>query len=93
MPNFTLQMFFGPILMNKTLKVRCMPLPIESVVSAALSPWRQRLMGVAFAEVSPDFRFCINTHCHCGAVLLPPVEIRYCYAGGVHARRVGMGTV
>lgn len=25
MPNFTLRMFFGPISMNKTLKVRCMP--------------------------------------------------------------------
>ncbi len=37
MPNFTLLMFFGPILMNKTLKVRYMPLPIESVVSAAPS--------------------------------------------------------
>ena len=33
-PNFTLSMFFGQILMNKTWKVRCMPLPIESVVSA-----------------------------------------------------------
>ena len=50
-------------------------------------------MGVAFAEVSPDFRFCINTHCHCGAVFTAPGGIRYCYAGGVHARRVGMGTV
>ncbi len=30
-------------------------------------------MGVAFAEVSPDFRFCINTHCHCGAVFTAPV--------------------
>lgn len=38
MPNFTLQMFFGPISMNKTLKVHCMPLLIESVVSAAPSP-------------------------------------------------------
>lgn len=36
-PNFTLLTFFGPILMNKTLKVRCMPLPIESVALAALS--------------------------------------------------------
>lgn len=50
-------------------------------------------MGVAFAEVSPDFRFCINTHCHCGAVFTAPGGIRYCHAGGVHARRVGMGTV
>ena len=30
-------------------------------------------MGVAFAEVSPDFRFCINTRRHRSAVLLPPV--------------------
>ena len=50
-------------------------------------------MGVAFAEVSPDFRFCINTYCHCGAVFTAPGGIRYCHAGGVHARRVGMGTV
>lgn len=49
-------------------------------------------MGVAFAEVSPDFRFCINTHCHRGAVFTAPGGFRYCYAGGVYARRVGMGT-
>lgn len=30
-------------------------------------------MGVAFAEVSPDFRFCINTRRYRSAVLLPPV--------------------
>ena len=52
-----------------------MPLPIESVVSAAPSPVATKPDGVAFAEVSPDFRFCINTHCHCGAVLLPPVDL------------------
>lgn len=50
-------------------------------------------MGVAFAEVSPDFRFCINTHCYCGAVFTAPGGIRYCHAGGLHARGVGMGTV
>lgn len=50
-------------------------------------------MGVAFAEVSPDFRFCINTHCHCGAIFIAPSGIRDRYAGGVHARRLGMGTV
>jgi len=50
-------------------------------------------MGVAFAEVSPDFRFCINTHCHCGAVFTAPGGIRYFDAGGLHARRVGMGSV
>lgn len=37
-PNFTLPMFSGPISMNKTLKVRCMPLLIVSVVSAAPNP-------------------------------------------------------
>lgn len=73
MPNFTLRMFSGPISMNKTLKVRCMPLLIVSVVSAAPSPVMKSLMGVAFAEVSPDFCFCFNTRCHRGAVLLPPV--------------------
>ncbi len=49
-------------------------------------------MGVAFAEVSPDFRFCINTHCHSGAVFTAPGGICYRYAGGVYACRVGMGT-
>ncbi len=71
--NFTFTDVLWPDLMNKTLKVRCMPLPIESVVSAALSPVATKSpMGVAFAEVSPDFRFCINTHCHCGAVFTAP---------------------
>ena len=37
MPNFTLRMFFGPISLNRTLKVHSMPLLIESVASAALS--------------------------------------------------------
>lgn len=30
-------------------------------------------MGVAFAEVSPDFCFCVNTRGHRCAFLLPPV--------------------
>ena len=50
-------------------------------------------MGVAFAEVSPDFRFCINTHCHCGAVFTAPGGIRYCHAGGVYAGGMGMGAI
>ncbi len=73
MPNFTLRMFFGPISMNKTLKVRCMPLLIESVVSAVPSPVMTKPDGVAFAEVSPDFCFCVNTRGHRCAFLLPPV--------------------
>lgn len=48
-------------------------------------------MGVAFAEVSPNFRFCINTRRHRSAVFTASGGIRYCYAGGVYARRVGMG--
>ncbi|SAE21532.1 Uncharacterised protein [Enterobacter cloacae] len=48
-------------------------------------------MGVAFAEVSPDFRFCINTRRYRSAVFTASGGIRYCYAGGVYARRVGMG--
>ena len=50
-------------------------------------------MGVTFAEVSPDICFRLNPRRHCGAVFTAPGGIRYCYAGGVHARRVGMGTV
>ena len=50
-------------------------------------------MGVAFAEVSPDFRFCINTRRHRSAVFTAPGGIRYFDAGGLHARRVGMGSV
>ena len=48
-------------------------------------------MGVAFAEVSPDFRFCINTHRYRGAVFAAAGGICHCHAGGVHARGVGMG--
>lgn len=48
MPNFTLRMFSGPISMNKTLKVRCMPLLIVSVVSAAPSPVMKKPDGGRF---------------------------------------------
>ncbi len=73
MPNFTLRMFFGPILLNRTLKVHSMPLLIESVVSAALSRVAVMPDGVTFAEVSPDICFRLNPHRHCGIVLLPPM--------------------
>ena len=68
-----------------------MPLPIESVVSAAPSLVAITPDGVAFAEVSPDFRFCINTRRYRSAVFTASGGIRYCYVGGVYARRVGMG--
>lgn len=73
MPNFTLRMFFGPILLNRTLKVHSMPLLIESVVSAALSRVAVMPDGGHFAEVSPDICFRLNPHRHCGIVLLPPM--------------------
>ena len=49
-------------------------------------------MGVAFAEVSPDICFCFNTRCHRGVVSVAAGGVRYCYAGGLHAGGVGMGT-
>lgn len=48
MLNFTLPMFFGPISMNKTLRVRCMLLRIASVVSAAPSLVAKRPDGGSF---------------------------------------------
>lgn len=50
-----------------------MPLLIESVVSAVPSLVMTKPDGVAFAEVSPDFCFCVNTRGHRCAFLLPPV--------------------
>ncbi len=50
-----------------------MPLLIESVVSAAPSPVMKQPMGVAFAEVSPDICFCVNTRLIAALFLLPPV--------------------
>ena len=48
-------------------------------------------MGVAFAEVSPDFCFCINSHRHCGAVFIAPNGLWHCDAGGLYVGRVGVG--
>ena len=50
-------------------------------------------MGVAFAEVSPDFCFCFNTRCHRGAVFAAAGGVRHCYAGRLYVGRMGMGTV
>lgn len=49
-------------------------------------------MGVAFAEVSPDFCINFNTRCYCGAVFAAASRVRHCYAGRLYAGRVGMGT-
>lgn len=49
-------------------------------------------MGVAFAEVSPDICFCFNTRSHRGTVSVASGGVRYCYAGGLYAGSVGMGT-
>lgn len=69
MPNFTLRMFFGPISLNRTLKVHSMPLLIESTeVSAALN--RAATMpdgGHFYCEVSPDFCFRLNSRGDSGA--------------------------
>ena len=48
-------------------------------------------MGVAFAEVSPDFCVCINTHCHCCIVLIAARGFCDCYACRLHACSMGMG--
>lgn len=50
-------------------------------------------MGVAFAEVSPDFCFCFNTRGHRGAVFVAAGGVRHCYAGRLYAGSLGMGTV
>lgn len=50
-------------------------------------------MGVAFAEVSPDFCFCFNTRSHRGSVSITAGGVRYCYVGRMYAGCVGMGTV
>ncbi len=49
-------------------------------------------MGVAFAEVSPDFCFCINTRRYRGAVFIAAGGIRHRNDRRVHACRVGVGT-
>lgn len=50
-------------------------------------------MGVAFAEVSPDFCFCVNTCGHRCAFFIAAGGVRHYYAGCLYAGRVGMGTV
>lgn len=92
MPNFTLRMFFGPILLNRTLKVHSMPLLIESVVSAALSRVAVMPDGGHFAEVSPDICFRLNPHRHCGIVFIAADGLCYRHPGGLYARRLGVGT-
>ena len=42
-------------------------------------------MGVAFAEVSPDICFCVNTRRHRGVVSVAAGGVRHCNAGGLHA--------
>ena len=39
-------------------------------------------MGVAFAEVSPDICFCVNTRRHRGVVSVAAGGVRHCNAGG-----------
>ena len=42
-------------------------------------------MGVAFAEVSPDICFCVNTRRHRGVVSVAAGGVRHCNAGGLYA--------
>ena len=50
-------------------------------------------MGVAFAEVSPDFCINFNTGCHCSPVFAASRRLRYCYAGRLYAGGMGMGAI
>lgn len=49
-------------------------------------------MGVAFAEVSPDFCVCIDTHCYRGAFFAATGGICDYHSRRLHARRMGMGS-
>ena len=49
-------------------------------------------MGVAFAEVSPDICFCVNTRRHRGVVSVAAGGVRHCYVGRLYVGRLGMGT-
>ena len=48
-------------------------------------------MGVAFAEVSPDFCVCFNTGCYRRAVFVAADGVRDGDAGRLRAGRLGMG--
>ena len=50
-------------------------------------------MGVAFAEVSPDFCINLNTGCYCSPISAAARRLRYCHAGGVYAGGMGMGAI
>ena len=50
-------------------------------------------MGVAFAEVSPDFCIDFNTGCYCSPVFAAAWRLRYCYAGRLYAGGMGMGAI
>lgn len=50
-------------------------------------------MGVAFAEVSPDFRFRFNSRRYCGAFSIAARGLCYCHTGRLYARRVGVGAI
>lgn len=49
-------------------------------------------MGVAFAEVSPDICFCVNTRRHRGVVSVAAGGVRHCYVGCQYVGGMGMGT-
>ena len=55
--------------------------------------WQSCLMGVTFAEVSPDFCFRLNTRCYCGAFFTAARGFCHRYASRLYARRVGVGAI
>ncbi len=68
-----------------------MPLLIERRFGGT-DPVMKQPDGVAFAEVSPDICFCVNTRRHRGVVSVAAGGVRHCNAGGLYAGSVGMGT-
>ena len=50
-------------------------------------------MGVAFAEVSPDFCINLNTGCYCSPIFAAARRLRDCHAGGLYAGGMGMGAI
>ena len=50
-------------------------------------------MGVAFAEVSPDFCIDFNTGCYRSPVFAAARWLCHCDASGMYAGGVGMGAI
>ena len=50
-------------------------------------------MGVAFAEVSPDFCINFNTGCYCSPVFAAARRLCHRDVGGLYAGGLGMGAI